>query len=94
MSEEFQRGLSFIAGEMVGMRKDIEEIKKVLLVGNGQPPFIARLSGVESWQRSHDDVDADREKRSRRAQTWRTILISAINLVIAAGMLALALRHR
>ena len=87
----------YLAGELVGLKEDVSEIKK-MLCGNGQPGFIAvtqrEISDVKLRESERDAIDKERSRSSRRMTVFYTILIDLGALVLQAGLLFAALRHR
>ena len=63
-------GLAVIDQRLTTMQEAIADLRKFLVVGNGQPSFVAatdeRLKGIETWKAVSEGAATERDRANRR----------------------------
>ena len=77
---EVSTSVARIEERQINDRKDIQELRKVLVIGNGRPPFVDTVRKLdedyECRQKENEQVSEDRKKSKdvRRSMRWDVVL--------------------
>ena len=90
-------GLALIDQRLTTMHEDLQELKKVLLIGNGERPFVAetrdRLQELEEFRAVQTAITKEKRTLSSRSMLLWGLLFSAGLMLANLGMLYAAIHH-
>lgn len=80
-----------IRAEIAELKVDVSDLRKQVLVGNGQPPLLARVRAIEQTcasRRGHES--GERAATARSKISWQAVATIVVSVITAAGAVLVA----